>query len=302
MFLEMEKIDVKILLAALEEVGPAWDTAKFHPATRIVQNTRVYFAIDGEGTVSSGDRIYSLTRGKLLLIPPFAEVKVKCTSRLKKYWMHLDVCLPNLNVDIFFLNGRCLEKDCSAEMDKYIWLFDPIARNCMWMNRKISPMEIYEAEASARLLLLPFLREIQTGNEYDRHSSGIADVIIFIEKNIGRHISLKELGDVAQIHPNYLSSIFHEKMGMPLFNYINCRRMFYALSYLRQTDKNFGEIADAVGIVDVQSFSKLFKKVYSCSPREMKRCLSWTLESVHTIESTTMKNKINPAKIASRLS
>lgn len=62
-----------------------------------------------------------------------------------------------------------------------------------------------------------------------------------------------------------------KEAGMTLFSHINCRRMFYALNYMRKTDKNFGEIADAVGVVDVQSFSKLFRKVYSCPPREMKR-------------------------------
>ena len=275
MLLKMDKIDVRIILAALEKLGPKWNTAKFHPATRIVQNTRIYLALDGEGTVSSGEKTYILSRGKMLLIPPFAEVKVKCTSGLKKYWIHLDVCLPNLDVDIFFLNGGCLEKDVSAEMDQYTWLFDSIVRNYTPMMRKISPLENYEAEAAARLLLLPFLKEIQTGDKYDKHSSGIADVIIHIEKNIGRHIPLKELGDVARLHPNYLSNIFSEKMGMTLFNYINCRRMFHALNYLRHSDKSFGEIADAVGVVDIQSFSKLFKKVYACSPREMKRCILW---------------------------
>ena len=60
----------------------------------------------------------------------------------------------------------------------------------------------------------------------------------------------------------YLSSMFKKETGKTITEYIREKRLSYAVYLLRSTNLQIQTIALRCGIVDVQYFSKLFKKFF----------------------------------------
>ena len=69
---------------------------------------------------------------------------------------------------------------------------------------------------------------------------------------------------------SYLSAIFSQNMQKTFVEYVTEKRIEKAKKLLKQTDKNSGEIAKAVGYKDSHYFSFVFKKLQGCSPREYR--------------------------------
>ncbi|NMM64084.1 helix-turn-helix transcriptional regulator [Clostridium sp. P21] len=68
------------------------------------------------------------------------------------------------------------------------------------------------------------------------------------------------------ISPNYLSTIFNEKNGMSLKDYINKLRIEKAKVYLEETDMKISDISKKIGYSQLSYFGSIFKKMENCTP------------------------------------
>jgi two-component system sensor histidine kinase YesM len=93
----------------------------------------------------------------------------------------------------------------------------------------------------------------------------------YIEVNYGKNLSLDALGEIAHLHPAYLSKIFKETTEENLSNYITDVRMQKAAQLLEQTELRIHEIMEQVGYQKSQYFSKLFKARYEVTPKAYRR-------------------------------
>ena len=73
------------------------------------------------------------------------------------------------------------------------------------------------------------------------------------------------------ISASYLSNIFKKETDKTVTEYVNGKRMDYAAHLLATTKQQIQSIAQICGIVDVQYFSKLFKKVKGMTPKEYRK-------------------------------
>lgn len=97
------------------------------------------------------------------------------------------------------------------------------------------------------------------------------EAIKFMEKNYMNNINVKDIADKLGITPNYLSSLFHNKMGIKLVDYLLQIRMERAM-YLLKNNQNatIKNIAIMVGISNTRYFSNLFKAHYGVLPSQVK--------------------------------
>ncbi|MBI6874685.1 helix-turn-helix transcriptional regulator [Clostridium aciditolerans] len=72
------------------------------------------------------------------------------------------------------------------------------------------------------------------------------------------------------ITPNYLSTIFNEKNGISLKDYINKLRIENAKKYLVETDMKISDISKIVGYNQLSYFGSIFKKFEGCTPNEYR--------------------------------
>ena len=246
-------------------VGPEWRTENFSPAWRVISHSRIYFPISGEGIVTEGEKQQILKPGVMMLVPPFANVTVSCPRELCKYWIHFNALFPNTQTDVFFTCGHCIKINTADQTDYYTFLFDRLLK----IENLDSPLQIdrYEYDACLRLLLIPFLR-ILMDSPIKSVMPKTIELLQYIDRHYHRKITLNELASVACMHPNYLCSSFHKRMGMTIFEYINKVRMQHVLEFCRSGDMTFGEIAEKTGFSSIQSFSKSFRKNFGFSPRQ----------------------------------
>ena len=93
----------------------------------------------------------------------------------------------------------------------------------------------------------------------------------YINSNFNNDISVENLASKVYLSPNHFRKIFKESTGLSPIEYINNIRIAKAINLLSE-DKNISisEIGEAVGILDQNYFSRLFKHALGCSPREFR--------------------------------
>ncbi|MBB6479652.1 helix-turn-helix transcriptional regulator [Spirochaeta isovalerica] len=99
----------------------------------------------------------------------------------------------------------------------------------------------------------------------------IEDVAEFIDSNYDIPFTLEELAVRCNLNPSYFSRAFREKMGLPLFEYINRMRIGRAVQLLKNTNLAILEIAMTVGYNNVSFFNRYFRKLKGCSPGEFRK-------------------------------
>lgn len=103
------------------------------------------------------------------------------------------------------------------------------------------------------------------------YSPLVQKVINHINLNLDSTLSLKSLAAMCFISPSYLSNLFKRETGETLIDYINGQRIRRACQLLVKTKRGVSDVAAQVGILDVNYFTKLFKKSQGQTPTQYRR-------------------------------
>ena len=94
---------------------------------------------------------------------------------------------------------------------------------------------------------------------------------LMIEADLSQDLSLSSLAAAQKINPSYLSTLFKKETGKTVTDYIFTERMKLAEKLLETTNLQIQTVALHCGILDVQYFSKLFKKHTGMPPKEYRQ-------------------------------
>ncbi|MFA7109613.1 MAG: AraC family transcriptional regulator [Sphaerochaetaceae bacterium] len=97
------------------------------------------------------------------------------------------------------------------------------------------------------------------------------NVLMFIEKNYFKRITLTQLANIAGMDKKYFCSFFREITGRPPIDYLNAYRIECACEQFCTTSFSIIDIAYNCGFHDASYFSKIFKKYKGINPREFQR-------------------------------
>lgn len=98
------------------------------------------------------------------------------------------------------------------------------------------------------------------------------DAVEYIESNyFNEDLSLSTIAQNIGITPNYLSTLFKEKTGKNIVEYVTEVRINQAKKMLLQSNKKTFEIAFDVGYGSVSHFSTTFKKEVGMSPSQFRK-------------------------------
>ncbi|MFP4442690.1 MAG: response regulator [Spirochaetia bacterium] len=104
----------------------------------------------------------------------------------------------------------------------------------------------------------------------DAASEIINNAVLYIQEHVTDKISLDKLSSEVGASRYYLSTIFNEKIGESLTNYINKKKMEKAMELLSKKYYSNSMLAELLGISDETYFSKLFKKHTGVSPKNFR--------------------------------
>ena len=119
-----------------------------------------------------------------------------------------------------------------------------------------------------RSIIKTLLTKIQ---EKYSNTTMIDEILIFIENNLSNYnLSIKYLSDNFFISQSYLCSIFKKTTGYTINDYITIKRISLDRDLLNNSSLNICNIAKKVGYTDAKYFSKVFKKTYGLSQKELR--------------------------------
>lgn len=100
--------------------------------------------------------------------------------------------------------------------------------------------------------------------------SVLVGVQTFLEKNYRQEFSMDELAEALHLSKSYLSSYYKGKTGVNLSDRIQFYRIQKAVELLADPKLRVGEIGAAVGISNVNTFLRQFKKYTGMTPTEYR--------------------------------
>ena len=263
----------KIMVARFEHLGPEWDTERYSPQDWLIPCCRLYLPIAGEGSVTYLNRTYILKRGVMLLIPPFAVVKLKCDVFLDKYWAHFNIWNSKTERDLFMFSGRCLEWEVPEEKISFFTELFNVMLPFYKKNAPITKLTALDEELANNalsLLLAPFLKQLLSETNslpMDR----LLKLLNYLNTHIEEAPSLEKLGKIAGLSADYLSILFRKQLGASPVEFRNTLRMSGIRLDLNSNSMTLSEIAEKWGFSSEQAFSKWFKRQKGVSPRACRK-------------------------------
>jgi AraC-like DNA-binding protein len=103
-----------------------------------------------------------------------------------------------------------------------------------------------------------------------KYSPAVRKVLNTVEFNLREPFSLSALAEQYRVDPCNLAHQFKREVGISITGYINFRRLELAKSLLG-SGLYIQEIADQCGFLDVNYFTRLFKRQFGIAPREYRR-------------------------------
>lgn len=103
------------------------------------------------------------------------------------------------------------------------------------------------------------------------YSPAVQKVMNYVNLNVAEPLTLKSLAAMCFISPSYLSALFKQEAGTTLIDYINTQRVNRAAQLLEHSSHTIAAVAEEVGILDVNYFTKIFKKTLGVTPTRYRR-------------------------------
>ena len=98
----------------------------------------------------------------------------------------------------------------------------------------------------------------------------IQEVITYINSHLAEDLPIDELAGRAYISKFYLMRKFKADTGYGIHQYIRSKRLLLARDLLK-TPMPITAISEEVGFADYSTFSRAFKEMFKCSPRDYRK-------------------------------
>ena len=103
------------------------------------------------------------------------------------------------------------------------------------------------------------------------YSPLVQKVISRVEFDLSGDLSLKENAKALNVNASYLSTLFKKELGMTLTEYVNGKRVEYAIFLLNTTKLSISMVGQRCGIQDDNYFTKIFKKYVGMTPKQFRQ-------------------------------
>ncbi len=170
----------------------------------------------------------------------------------------------------------CSSTKITSVYDYYIYK-NIIDIFCYLANTFIRNNAIIKADFIGFLYLLIYklMEECQidknTENKFNTDNRYIQNIISYINSHYNEDISLKMLGEIFYLTPEYISKIFKDELGTGFKEYLINLRLDYAEVLIKKTRKTMLEISDECGFPSNKSFINSFKKRYKKTPMQYRK-------------------------------
>lgn len=247
------------------ELSGSYYTARLCLSERGAGDGAVVF-FDGEGG-GSADGVFDMARYREALTQAFEDQDAGALEKIMDQIIDSIRSHPTRRLqamdaacNLLFL---CLSQFTNGEeIVSQIFANEPEGYRCVYRQRTIP--EITGWIARLRTGLVQALRSQRQGYK----DQIIRQIKSYIQANLGQRLTLNNVAAVFGFSPNYLSQLFARQADQTFVEYVNSEKIRAAKEMMREENVKFYEIAERLGFENAFYFSKVFKKIEGCSPRE----------------------------------
>ena len=228
--------------------------------------------VDGECNFFVDDKIYNLTSGNIIYIPPLVLHKANYPSH-KPGSRFIIFCDPTLF-------PKSVQKLLPA-LNYYVGSIPEELGNAEELFRKIyyehkHPDELSDDMIKSHLAALGVMllrASKRAPNTQLKSKTDFIEVAIsYIKCNYSSHITLDDVAKYAKVSGMYLSRSFKKETGFGFNEYLTLYRLKQAeFMIIEYPDKSIIEIAYDCGFNDSNYFTARFKKVYGFPPSQLRK-------------------------------
>ena len=234
--------------------------------------------LDGNATFYIDSVAYNVEKGDLLIISPYSlhNAVIHSDTTFSHYCLCFDLDLiydkklsselenGDLSITPFISHNNNFSKTLtqnivnayySCEEKKLGWEFNAIGNisiffGCLTENNLISSPRVNK-----------------------KNKNFCMQVIDYINKNYNENITSTEISSRLFMNNSYFCRLFKKNFGTCFQNYLNMYRLEKSTISLKNSDLSVSEISHKNGFNSISYYSKLFKKIYNCSPSEYRKKL-----------------------------
>ena len=252
---------------------------------------RIYLIDEGEGYINGQGKKLILRPGHFYIIPSFTVCNMKCPAYLSQYFIHFFEDSPS-GISLFH-NNRTLIQVKASDTDianvKRLLQINPGRGINRSDNPKVYEKNIFYKEyeelnnsqnmanyLETQGILLQLIARFVDSNQFENKTpmaipSKILEAISFIQLNLRDPLTVAQLAQRANQHPDYFSRQFANYTGERPLAYIHQKRIERAQYLITTTPMPYTEIADATGFESLPYFSKVFKKLTGITPDQYRK-------------------------------
>ena len=211
------------------------------------------FVLDGEGVVKYNGKSYKLKKGCAFYLAPNHPIEYFNIKNLKSAFISTTGAVADSIAKHYVPSNFIYYESLSVE--KYVSYLNAIINEYRNRNRNgVLSSLVYS------LCVEFFEEQNQTLSKFD-------EVILYLEKNFSKKITLEELSKIGCMSISKLCSDFKNKFNCTIFEYILNLRLTYARDLLLYNPKAMiKDVAVSCGFNDVSYFDREFKKKFDKTP------------------------------------
>lgn len=126
-------------------------------------------------------------------------------------------------------------------------------------------------ESYMNILIVRILRRVRFDTTDHAERDVWEELSDYIDANIDSDLTLPTLAGKCFYNPSYFSRVFKERFDMSLTEYINRRRIDYAIRLFHDTDLSSKEVAIRSGFSSKSSFHRIFTKITGRPPSDYRK-------------------------------
>jgi AraC-like DNA-binding protein len=245
------------------EKGTIWDFDK------ILEYNLLVFCTKGSGIVEihkeqipvSGDQFFVIPKGDTF---KFYSVADKNTRFLVVYFDGKKVKMLSREFSVV----RNLIPSVNNLVANREMLFEEIFNN---LNKGFHDENLEYVNFCLGHLLATFIYANRTSEDMaDESNPLVRRAIDFMNKNIGRKLTLQQISNEVGYSPTYFTTLFKKETNYSPLSYFSHLKILKATEFLDYTRQKVKEISFTLGYSDPYYFTKDFKKKMGMSPRQYR--------------------------------
>lgn len=222
---------------------------------------RLYFVMDGHGSVYNNNEKTDLLPGNVYLIPCDHTYSYCCTSHLVKFYIHFKIEILPGN-DLFNNINSCLSR-----------IIDTNTINTLVKKAKSSNInDITWCKAFFLDVISNFIEPYE--NNMEKLVSAMIkyqSIFDLLKNTRPANVTVKQLAPVVGMSVSSLSKSFRQDTGITLKDFINNHIIQTSKEFLLLDNSSIKQVAYALGYTDEFYFSRFFKKRTGLSPKEYRK-------------------------------